>query len=253
MQKVQAAFYFHGELKDFLTSKRQQRFEHTFSADTSIKHLIESLGVPHTEVEALIVNGRSVDFTYLPQTGDAIDVYPVFESVGVEPLVPLRPLLPAPPRFILDIHLGRLCMYLRLLGFDTLYPTDNFDDEHLAQLAHDQNRIMLTRDRGLLKRSIVTFGYCLRTRDPQAQVEAVIHRFNLMPLIEPWQRCLKCNGRLRLTPKADLLDRLEPKTKQFYDEFHLCLDCDQIYWKGSHFAKLENFLQEIVASGGQTP
>lgn len=240
-----ATFRFYAELNDFLPPhKRQQSFNSGIHPPVSVKHLIEALGVPHTEVEVILANGKSVDFAYLVQSGDRLSIYPAFASLNVTTLVPLSPPLPAPPSFVLDVHLGQLAMFLRLLGFDTLYPNNQHDDADLAQISHDEQRVMLTRDRGLLKRSLVVYGYCLRSRDPEKQLEAVLHRFKLYEWIQPWQRCLKCNGRLHPTPKSQILARLEPKTIQFYDEFFVCQECQQIYWKGSHYDSLKQIVEK---------
>ena len=242
-----ATFRFYAELNDFLPlHKRQQPFLTAIHPPVSVKHLIEALSVPHTEVELILANGESVDFSYLVQPGDRLTIYPAFTSLDVTTLVPLRPPLPAPPSFVLDVHLGQLAMFLRLLGFDALYPNNHYADDYLAQLAHDEQRVMLTRDRGLLKRSLVIYGYCLRSRDPEKQLEAVLQRFQLQQWIQPWQRCLKCNGRLQPTPKSEILDRLEPKTVQFYDEFFVCHECQQIYWKGSHYAALKQIVDKYA-------
>ncbi len=243
---AQATFRFYADLNDFLHPERQQAaFSYRFNPPQSVKHLIEALGVPHPEVEAIVANGASVDFSYLVQDGDRLAVYPLFTTFEDVPFLKLRPLPPRPARFILDIHLGQLARYLRLLGFDTLYPDHNHDDADLAQIAADEQRILLTRDRGLLKRSIVVHGYCLRTRDPREQVIAVLHRYNLYHEVSQVARCLRCNGQLHWVPKADILHRLEPKTKRYFETFQICTSCDQIYWQGSHYAQMQQFVNEI--------
>ncbi len=250
---VQAIFRFYADLNDFLPpEKRQESFAYAFKPPQSIKHLIEALGVPHPEVEAIWVNGRSVDFGYLVQNGDRVAVYPPFTTLR-GPGVPLRPLPPRPARFILDIHLGQLARYLRLLGFDTLYPDHHHDDADLAQLAWAEARILLTRDRGLLKRSKVVHGYCLRTRLPRDQVTAVLRRYNLFNEIRDLPRCLRCNGLLRPVPKAEILHRLEPKTQKYYDTFQICTACQQVYWPGSHYARMLQFVAEIRRIGESQP
>ena len=214
-----------------------------------MKHHIESLGVPHTEVEVILVNGRSVDFNYLVQAGDQVSVYPPFHAIDVSPLAALRPSLTPPHRFLLDNHLGKLARYLRLLGLDTLYAANHVDDAELARIAHEEERILLTRDRGLLKRGNVVYGYCLRTRDSMGQLTAVLHRFQLHDEINPWTRCLRCNGLLRPVEKETILHRLEPKTKRYFDEFRLCESCGQIYWQGSHFARLQRIVDKAYDAG----
>lgn len=210
-----------------------------------MKHAIEALGVPHTEVECILADDRPVDFFYILQEADRLDIYPTIPAEVLTP-VPLRPVLPPPIRFVADNHLGRLVTYLRLLGFDVLHPK-SLDDAELAELSADQSRVLLSRDRRLLMRKIVVYGFCLQSRDPRQQLEDVLERFNLQQAITPWKRCLRCNGQLCRAPKEEIIQRLEPKTKKYYHEFHMCQACQQIYWKGSHYEPLHDFVSEVLA------
>ena len=247
-----AYFRFYAELNDFAPpEKRQRTVVYPFQGPVSIKHMIEAAGIPHTEVELILANGQPVGFNYLVQDGDRISIYPAFATIDVSPVTQLRPPLPKPHRFILDNHLGRLARYLRLLGFDALYLNDTADDPELAQIAHAEGRILLTRDRGLLKRSLVTFGYCLRTKDSREQVTAVLHRYQLYDQITPWSRCLRCNGQLQPVKKETIMHRLEPKTKLYFHEFRICRGCNQIYWKGSHYGKLESLITAAISDGNR--
>ena len=245
---VVVTFRFYAELNDFLPpTKRQRSFTYALELSASVKDIIEALGVPHTEVDLILVNGQSVDFTYSVQDGDHISVYPVFESLDISPLVRVRPHPLRESRFVLDVHLGRLAAYLRLFGFDTLY-RNNYSDDELAQISSSQNRILLTRDRGLLKRSIVTHGYCLRTTNPRQQLAAVLRRFDLFAAIKPFRRCLRCNGKLQPVDKAEIIDLLPPKTREYYDEFHRCAGCGHIYWKGLHYERMQQFIEGVLQS-----
>ncbi len=244
---VQLAIRFYAELNDFLPpDRRQVTFSHILKERASIKDVIEALGVPHTEVDLLLVNGESVDFAYLVQDGDRISVYPAFTSLDIAPLVRVRPHAAPEPRFILDTHLGKLAAYLRMLGFDTLYRND-YDDDVLAQLASSQQRILLTRDRGLLKRRVVVHGYHVWETDPERQLIEVLSRFNLFQAIAitPFRRCLHCNGRLEPVAKEAIADRLLPKTRQYYDEFSHCPACGRIYWKGSHHERMQHLIDRV--------
>ena len=242
---VQLAIRFYAELNDFLSlDHRQVTFPHVLKERASIKDVIEALGVPHTEVALLLVNGESVDFSYLVQDGDRISVYPAFASLDITPLVRVRPHAAPEPRFILDSHLGKLAAYLRMLGFDTLYRND-YDDDVLAELASRQQRILLTRDRGLLKRRVVVHGYHVWETDPERQLIEVLSRFNLFPAIAPFRRCLHCNGLLEPVAKEAIVDRLLPKTRQYYDEFSHCLACGRIYWKGSHHERMQHLIDRV--------
>ncbi|RIK42938.1 MAG: twitching motility protein PilT [Chloroflexi bacterium] len=245
---AQAFFRFFGELNDFLPSvQREQTLVAPLNGSVTVKHLIESLGPPHPEIEAIFANQEPVNFEYVVQSGDRVDVHPVSTVNGVVRVRPLRPPLTPPLRFVLDTHLGQLATYLRLLGFDALYRND-FDDAELAQISATETRVLLTRDRGLLKRKCVIYGYCVRVSEPRQQLVDLLRRYRLTAAIQPWRRCLRCNGLLRTTAKAAILDQLEPKTRLFYDDFQQCDTCGQIYWQGSHHARMEAFVTEIMAA-----
>lgn len=239
------SFRFYAELNDFLpVALRHRQFNRHLNRRTSVKDMIESLGVPHTELEAIIVNGVSVDFHYILQDNDQISVYPAFSSIDISNLLKLRPSLPEKNRFVLDCHLGRLAKYLRQLGFDTLYKND-YDDEELASISATEQRILLTRDRALLKRSIIDHAYYVREVIPGKQLDEVLNRFSLAKQIKPFGLCTHCNGRIVAVRKSDIIDKLEPKTRAYYDNFYQCTDCKQIYWEGSHYEKLQKLFNEI--------
>jgi hypothetical protein len=238
---------FYAELNSFLPpGRRQTAFSFSFAKNSAVKHVIESLGIPHTEVDLILLNGEPVPFSHPINEGDRISVYPVFESFDISPLLRLRPEPLRCPAFVLDVHLGRLAAYLRLLGFDTLYHCD-CDDEELAQISSREKRILLTRDRGLLKRSIVTHGALVRSAIPRQQVIEVIQRFQLARAANPFSRCLSCNGLLQSVAKEAVVHLLLPGTRQYYNEFHQCQDCRQIFWKGSHYKKSVALLESLIA------
>ncbi len=209
----------------------------------AIKDTIEALGVPHPEVELVLANSQSVDFNYSLQDGDHFSVYPHFTSLSLGSLQLLRPPLRS-SRFVLDVHLGKLATYLRLLGFDTWYRYD-CDDAELAAISDSEQRILLTRDRGLLKRSIVTYGYWVRAIEPMQQCREVLQRFALRSKVQPFRRCLRCNGVLVSVELDEVSARLPPKTRQYYDEFYLCQRCQQVYWKGSHYSDLQKLVEQL--------
>ncbi|HIE13001.1 MAG TPA: twitching motility protein PilT [Desulfotomaculum sp.] len=240
---------FYAELNDFLPpGKRQAAFIHTFLGEPAVKDLIESLGVPHTEVDLILINGESVEFSRRVRDGDRISVYPVFESIDVSPIVRVRPAPLREVRFVLDTHLGRLATYLRMVGFDTLYAND-LSDEALSEISARERRILLTRDRGLLKRSEVAHGYLVRSTDPPAQLTEVLRRFDLYRLVSPFCRCLRCNLPLEAVSKEEVEDRLPPKVREYFVEFRLCRGCGRVYWKGSHYEHMERFVTEIQRRG----
>jgi uncharacterized protein with PIN domain len=244
MAQVHLRFY--EELNDFLSpALRKVTFSHEFTRRASVKDMIESFGVPHTEVEIILANGHSVDFSYIVQDGDRISVYPVFESLDVSPLLRLRPAPLRTPAFILDTNLGRLARYLRLLGFDCLYQND-FDDDTVATTADREQRIVLTRDRALLQRKIITRGYFVREVRPRRQVKEVLSRFDLYRLVKPFSRCTRCNGDLQAVDKQSVEDRLEPRTRKYYETFRECTACGQIYWQGSHHERSQRLIEELI-------
>ena len=207
--------------------------------------MIESFGIPHTEVDLIIVNGISVDFMYQVQNGDNVHVYPVFESFDISPLIRLRPQPLRSICFVLDCHLGKLAKYLRLFGFDSLYQND-YDDNTIVHLSNEEKRVILTKDRGLLKRNAVTHGYYVRNDNPEEQLREIFNRFDLYRMVDPFKRCLKCNGMLASISKEEVFDRLLENTKKYFNEFYICNHCDQIYWKGSHFEKMMEFIRKIL-------
>ncbi len=244
-----ARFRFYEELNDFLPSPRRKvTFVHEWRGSASVKDMIESLGVPHTEVDLILVNGESVDFSYRPRDGDRISVYPMFESLDISSVQRLRPRPLREPRFVLDGHLGRLAAYLRLLGFDTLWRKD-FDDETLARLSQQEKRALLTRDQGLLKRKAVMRGYWVRSSVPREQLREVLERFDLHRLVAAFTRCLACNGILRAAALEEVQEHLPPRTAQSYREFWRCNQCAKVYWKGSHYRRMERLVRDIACGG----
>jgi len=243
MHKVHLRFY--EELNDFLPEEnRKKRFIHHFIDRTSVKDLIESLGVPHTEVDLILVNSKSVNFKYIINDGADISVYPVFESLDVSDVQHLRPSPLRKPKFIADVHLGKLTKYLRMMGFDIYYKND-LDDEQIIKISIKERRAILTKDRGILKRNEVTHGYWVRSTKAEEQVMEVIRRFDLQKCIKEFSRCLECNDLLVLEEKNKLLGELPPKVIRSQNEFYRCPSCKKIYWKGTHYQQMFSFIQSI--------
>jgi hypothetical protein len=245
-----AEFRFYAELNDFLPAERRfTTFLYRFTNTQTVKHLIESIGVPHTEVDLVLVNGQSVDFSCRVEDGDRVSVYPVFEAFDIAPLTRVRPEPLRQPRFILDVHLGRLAAYLRMLGFDALYQKDLRDDE-LSAIAGDQRRILLTKDRGLLKRSEVTHGYCIRRSHPREQLAEVLDRFDLARLAAPFTRCLRCNGLREEVAKEVVAGQVPPASRAIHDGFWQCSACGKIYWPGSHHRRMSRLVDAFLTANG---
>lgn len=237
---------FYEELNDFIPANHRKR-DNVFriKINQTVKDAIESLGVPHAEVDLILVNGESVDFDHRLKTGDIVSVYPVFETLDISTITKLRSRPLREVRFILDVHLGKLCRYLRMLGFDTYYRND-LDDPEIIDRSVEENRIILTRDIGILKNGMVTHGYWLRSQDSKKQLLEVLRRFDLGGRIRPFYRCIVCNGTMEKVDKADVEDRLEAGTKKCFDTFYQCRNCEKIYWEGSHYESMRDFVDEVL-------
>jgi uncharacterized protein with PIN domain len=237
---------FYAELCDLLPPHRQGReFEHPFPAGGAVKDLVEGLGVPHTEVDLILVDGRSVGFSHPVDDGARVSVYPVFEAVDISRVTRVRPQPLREPRFAADVHLGRLAGFLRLAGFDTLYRND-WDDRDLADIARTERRAILTRDRGLLMRASVMHGHLIRHRTPRAQLKEVLERFDLCGSLRPFSRCSLCNSPVEAVAKEEVVERLPARTAQRHDEFWRCTGCGQVYWQGAHFRALQDVFTALV-------
>jgi uncharacterized protein len=242
-QQINVRFY--DELNDFLPQENHKKaFTVELKKPRSVKDLIESIGIPHTEIDLIIVNGESVDFSYQVLADDFISVYPMFRSLDISPLRHCQPQPLPEARFVLDVHLGRLAAYLRMLGFDTLYRND-CDDPTLADISADEDRVLLTCDRLLLMRKQISHGYFVRSRQPKQQILEILSRFDLFDKLKPFTRCMHCNGNTQAVNKKSIEKQLLPKTKKYYDEFYQCKSCKKIYWKGSHYRKMQDMIDKV--------
>ena len=240
-------FRFYAELNDFLTEARRQReFGYAFAGTPSVKDAIEAIGIPHTEIDVIFVDGKSVDFSHLLEGGERVAVYPMFERYDVSPLTRLRPAPLREPRFIADVHLGSLARHLRLLGFDTTWERD-LDDETIIDTAARERRIILTRDKGILKNGRVTHGHWLRSTDASVQLEEVIHALDLARNIHPYTRCMECNGELEPIERSEAGPSVPLQVFLVYRDFKRCTRCRRVYWKGSHFERLDKVVERARA------
>ena len=245
-----AHFRFYEELNDFLPVELQkQNVAYSFKGNPGIKDPIEALGIPHTEIELIVVNGQSVGFDYQLQNNDRVAVYPVFESLDITPLVRLRDKPLRTTAFVLDVNLGKLARLLRLCGFNAKYRND-YSDRDVVSIGVDEHRIILTRDRRLLHHKAVTHGYWIRSLRPDDQLKEVLQRFDLSRQVCPFHRCIGCNGTIESVEKADIVDLLEPLTKKYYQDFYRCVDCGKVYWKGSHYDHMVARLGRLFKSDG---
>lgn len=243
---MRAQIRFYAELNDHLPpASRFQTVEKQFLVPSSVKDMIESFGVPHAEVELILANGESIDFSYAVQDGDRVAVFPVFEALDVAPVLrirrePLREL-----KFVLDTHLGRLAAWLRMLGFDTAYRSCA-NDADLARISQEEQRILLTRDRGLLKRAAVTHGYLVRETDSRRQAAEIVLRFDLRRLVRPFTRCMACNGMIVPVAKTSVRERVPEGVWRQQGEFRECPRCGRVYWEGSHHARMVDRIEELI-------
>ena len=241
-----ATFRFYEELNDFLPPERHKLcFEFGFTGTPSVKDTIEAIGVPHTEVDVILVDDESVSFGHLLQGGERVAVYPVFERLDVASVTRLRPAPLRDPRFVLDVHLGKLARYLRLLGFDTVYDRA-YDDATIVGIAVAERRIILTRDKGLLKRKAVTHGYWLRNTDPRQQIREVIDKLDLARLVSVFSRCMVCNTTLEQVFEPDVSDRLPRGIRGRFEQLARCPGCDRLYWPGSHYDRMVELVEALL-------
>lgn len=248
MKPYLANFRFYEELNDFLPPGQcKQAIEYRFDGQPAIKDPIEVLGVPHGEIDLILVNGASVGFDYRLRDGDRVAVFPVFESFDISPLQRLRPKPLRRTAFIVDVNLGKLARYLRMLGFDAAWE-NRLDDGEIVDIAVREKRIVLTRDRRLLFRKAVTHGYWVRAVDIESQLKEVLARFDLYRQVRPLRRCMACNGVIEPVETERVWSRLEPLTRRYYSEFCHCSRCGKIYWEGSHVEHMSAVIRDLVGS-----
>jgi uncharacterized protein with PIN domain len=245
MGRAAATLRFYEELNDFLAPERRKRdFEVEVDRARSVKDAIESVGVPHPEVDLILVDGRSVDFGHLLRGGERVAVYPMFEALDISPLLRLRPRVLRDPRFVADGHLGKLARHLRMAGFDTLYGND-WDDDLIVGLSLRGRRTILTRDKGMLRRAEVTHGYFVRAVESERQLGEVIAALQLEGLLQPFTRCRECNTLLEEVDRAAVQERIPSRARELYRRFKRCNGCHRVYWEGSHYARMLGVLGRL--------
>jgi uncharacterized protein with PIN domain len=241
---------FYEELNDFLPEARRKRdIDVEVDRTRSVKDAIESLGVPHTEIDLILVDGRSVDFGHLLRGGERVAVYPMFEALDITPVLRLRPMPLRDPRFVADVHLGKLARHLRMAGFDTLWSSD-WDDDEIVRRSAAERRTILTRDKAMLRRREVERGYFVRAIESEAQLAEVVRGLQLEGLVTPFTRCRECNVVLEEVPKEAVIERLPEKVRALYERFKRCPGCDRVYWQGTHFERMQGVLSRLA---GATP
>lgn len=248
MRSITATFRFYEELNDFLApALRRHEFSCACAQAATVKHMIEALGVPHTEVELILVNGESAFFDHLLEEGDRVAVYPKFEALDVRPLLRLRPEPLRTTRFVADAHLGGLAHLLRLAGFDTLY-NNHFADDEIETLAAAEGRIVLSRDRELLKRRTITHGCYVRALKPQVQLRELYDRLDLAGSTHAFRLCLSCNAPLHRIAKADVRGRVPEGVYERQAQFVACDVCQRIFWEGSHWKRMQALVDSLLGN-----
>ena len=225
--------------------RRKIDFRCGFEGRESVKDRIEALGVPHTEVDLILVNSVSVDFEYILEDGDRISVYPVFESLDIRDVTHLRDLPFRETRFIADVNIGHIVKYMRALGLD-VYCDPSLSSRDIVRISKEEKRTILTKSRKLLKYRNVARGIFIRPGTTVEQIRGIIDFLSLRGGIVPFSRCLVCNSPLVRVTKESVFDRIPPKTRAFYDDYSYCSRCDRIYWQGTHFARIKKVVDEIL-------
>ena len=239
---------FHGPLNELLPARSRGRtLSRSVKGEPSVKDLIESLGVPHVEVDVIVVDGRSVGFGHRVPDGERIEVHPVHSDGGASSVIHLAPPQPEPGRirFACDGHLGRLAAYLRMLGIDTAY-ANRADDDALAALASHEDRTLLTQDRGLLKRAVIRHGYVVRSARPADQLREVAERFGLAAASRPFSRCLRCNSLLEPVDPSEARLQVPPRVAAEQAQYRRCPSCSALYWRGSHHARMQRLIEQTI-------
>jgi uncharacterized protein with PIN domain len=240
---------YYAELNDFLPQdKRGYDGLYTIGDNQSISDFFSSIGVTPEKVDLILLNGRSVALHEKLCDGDRLSCYPVFESLNIRDTTRIRPVPLRQPRFILDVHLGKLASFLRMMGFDTLYRPDAADSQ-LLDISLNEERTLVSKDKELLHHDLLTRGYRVLSDDPREQLVELLHRFDLYSCVSPFSRCIRCNTLLESIQKEKIISRLPPKVQLYYDEYFYCKTCDQIFWKGSHYEKMRAFINGII--GGE--
>jgi len=239
-------FRCYAELNDFLPKEhRQKQFVYPVKTPLTLGEALESLRIPLSEIDLVLVNGRPASLNERLHEHDSVSVFPTFETLDISQLKgantpPLRE-----TRFILDAHLGKLAKYLRMLGFDSIYRND-YGDEEIIELSEKEKRIILSRDKLLLQSRRVTHGYYVRSTEKHQQLRELVQKFDLYSQFKSFTRCMTCNGELVPKTGEEIRGLLPGDILQLYSEFFFCPNCGKVFWKGSHFKRMESFIRDLT-------
>jgi uncharacterized protein with PIN domain len=241
-------FRVYAGLNDFVpVALKQRTFILAFKTPITIGEVIESIGIPLSEVKLILINSEPADFSARLMEHDFISIYPTFENIDISPVSEVKADTEKFPCFILDSHLGKLAKYLRMLGFDTLYQND-YDDRQIIEIARKEERIILTRDKLLLKSKEVLQGYFVRSFEKHEQLREIVQKFNLTGNFRSFTRCMTCNTELIKKEKSEIADKIDAETAQIFTDFFYCKNCDKVFWKGSHFERMEKLILNLISS-----
>ncbi len=230
------------DLNFFIRSKpEKQIITYPLNRKASIKNIVESMGVPHTEIGAIVIDGDEVDFNFIPVHSRTAHIFGITKPFDVTIPSLLRPHPLKEIRFIADVNVGKLAKLLRMSGIDTAYAT-SFSDKTIAAIAEKDGRVVLSKDIGLLKYRKITFGKYIKSIYPEDQLAETISFFRLKNRYRPFSLCLRCNISLQVIKKEDILSQLEPKTRKYYNKFNICPNCKKIYWQGTHHEDMKKRL-----------
>ena len=246
-EKHTARFRFYGSLNDFLSGSGPApaaEVRYAFRGQPAVKDAIEAQGVPHPEVDFVLANESPMSFKYSLTGGDRVSVYPWIQSLP-RPANSLRPPVPQPSRFVCDVHLGQLARYLRMLGLNARYDTTH-SDPTLAYISAEDDRVLLTRDVGLLQRSRVELGMFVRAQVPRRQLREVVQRFDLANDTDPLSRCVDCNSELRPAAPEAIDEQVPPGAREAHDEFVQCPSCGSAYWAGTHVKRMQRLIADMT-------
>jgi uncharacterized protein with PIN domain len=237
----------YAELNDFLPPHQGfVTFPLSVPDNTLLKDLASKIGIPSGLIDLILVNNKPVCFSYRLEENDRVAFYPVFENFDISSVTKVRGHPLRQPKFILDVHLGKLAHHLRMFGFDTLYQ-NNWTKESCITISINENRILLSRCKSLLNTESLTHAYLIKDTDPNFQLNEVLDRFDLYSLASPFTRCIECNTKLQHVEKEIILTQIPQKVKEWCNEYQRCSTCNRIYWKGSHYEHMIAFVQDTLS------
>lgn len=233
------------ELNDYLPNhQRYNTFSLSVSQPCSVQHLVDLINIPSVNIDLVLVNGQSVTLEYVLQENDLVSIYPIFETFDISNITKVRKTPLRSPKFVLDVHLGKLAHLLRMLGFDAAYK-NNFTDNMLIDISTKEKRILLSKDKTLINTNTLSHAYLIKNKEPRLQLLEILDKLDLYTLINPFTRCIECNSLLQKVDKKIIFARIPEAVRNWCNEYYICLSCNRIYWKGSHYKHMNSYIEEI--------